>query len=143
MAQPAPWRLNLLRCGYLLLVVGLGLTIWPQVVQHHEPSTVSAGVVRAMLAALSASAILGLRYPLKMLPLLVFELAWKSIWLLAVALPQWRAHHLDAAEMETVYECAMAVIFLPLIPWDHVAATYFGARAEPWRLRSRREEQPA
>jgi hypothetical protein len=37
------------------------------------------GVVRSVLAAVSLLAVLGIRYPLKMLPLLFFELVWKTI----------------------------------------------------------------
>ena len=126
-------RLYALRAGYLLLVVGLGLTIWPGVIHHEEPWSLMQAVVNAMLAALSALAILGLRYPLQMLPLLFFELAWKAIWLLAVALPLWSAGRMDAATLGTVYECLLAVIFLVVIPWPYVFANYVAKPGDRWR----------
>jgi hypothetical protein len=50
------------------------------------------GVVNSMLLALVLLAVVGLRYPLKMLPLLFWEIAWKARWLLALALPAWKNH---------------------------------------------------
>ncbi len=44
------------------------------------------GVVSSLLAAMSLLVVLGLRYPLQMLPLLLFELVLKSIWLIAFAI---------------------------------------------------------
>lgn len=126
-------RLYALRGGYLLLVVGLGLTIWPGMLHHERPWGLAQGVVNGMLAALSALAILGLRYPLQMLPLLLFELAWKGIWLLAVALPLWAAGRMDAATLATVYECLLAVVFVAVIPWRYVAANYLGKPGDRWR----------
>lgn len=117
-------RLWLLRGGYLLLVVGLGLTVWPAILHHAKPWELMHGVVLCMLGALSALAVLGLRHPLRMLPLLFFELAWKSIWLLAVALPAWAAHRMDADTAETAFECLMAVIFVLVIPWPWVFRRY-------------------
>ena len=38
------------------------------------------GVETCMLVALSLLAVLGLRYPMKMLPILLFEIGWKFIW---------------------------------------------------------------
>lgn len=133
MTQMPLWRLYGLRAGYLLLVVGLGATIWPGVVHHEKPWGLMQGVVNAMLAAMSALAILGLRYPLRMLPLLFFELAWKAIWLIAVALPLWSAHRMDAPTLETAQECLMAVIFLALIPWPYVFETYVLKPGDRWR----------
>lgn len=78
------FRLYLLRAAYLLLVVGLGITVWPTMI-HHPQWTLWHGVGKSMLAAISVLAILGIRYPLKMLPLLFFEVTWKSIWLVAIA----------------------------------------------------------
>jgi hypothetical protein len=123
-APPRPWRLHMLRAGYLLLVVGLGAAIWPELLHHPEPWAPQRGVVVCMLAAMSALAVLGLRYPLQMLPLLFFEMAWKSIWLLAIAAPAWLAHRMDPATAELAGECLIAVVFVVVTPWDHVYRAY-------------------
>jgi hypothetical protein len=90
------------------------------------------GVVHCMLAAMSALAILGLWQPLRMLPLLLFEVAWKAIRLLVVALPLWTAHQMDADTTETAVECLMGAVFLALIPWPYVVATYLNRPGERW-----------
>lgn len=126
-------RLYALRAGYLLLVVGLGPIVWPGIIHHVKPWALMPGVVHCMLAAMSALAVLGLRYPLKMLPLLFFELAWKSIWLIVVALPLWSAHQMDADTLETAHECLMAVVFLIVIPWPYVFSNYLTQRGDRWR----------
>jgi hypothetical protein len=138
MTQISLWRLYALRLAYLILVVGLGLTVWPDVIHHDKPWALMQGVVHCMLAAIAALAILGLRYPLRMLPLLFFELAWKAIWLLAVALPLWSAHRMDADTLETANECLAVVVIVALIPWDYVAAHYLTGRGEPWLPAQRR-----
>lgn len=81
------------------------------------------GVVRSMLGALSALALLGLIRPLKMLPLLYFEMGWKVIWLSVVAWPLWTSHQLEGDTLGTAYECLGLVILPLIIPWDHVFAS--------------------
>jgi hypothetical protein len=65
------------------------------------------GFVCCVLGAVSALALRGLRYPLQMLPLLFFELVWKPIWLIVVAVPLWSAHQMDAKTWETAFACLM------------------------------------
>jgi hypothetical protein len=133
MTQVSLLRLYALRAGYLLLVVGLGSMIWPGIIDHEKPWTLMQGVVQAMLAAMSALAVLGLRYPLQMLPLLFFEVAWKLIWLIVVAFPLWSANQMDANTFETAIECLMVVIFLIVIPWPYVFANYVMKPGDRWR----------
>ena len=84
-------RLYFLRLGYLVIAVGIALTKWPLLVNHPQPWPLFEGVVTSMLVALSLLWFLGVRYPLKMLPVLLFELGWKLIWTATVVLPLWRA----------------------------------------------------
>src|SRR5260370_8161035 len=81
-------RLYVLRAMYLLLVIGGAIVFLPQLIGH-EPT--ARGVIPGMLGGLWGVACFGLRYPLQMLPILLFELVWKTIFLIDFALPQWRA----------------------------------------------------
>jgi hypothetical protein len=126
-------RIYALRAGYLLLVVGLGSQVWPGIVHHDTPWALMHGVVNCMLGALSLLAVLGLRHPVKMLPLLFFEMAWKAIWLLVVALPAWSAHQMDEDTAATVFACLIAVIYPLIMPWSYILAQFGQARGDRWR----------
>jgi hypothetical protein len=126
-------RLYLLRAVYLLILVGLALTIWPLLIDQRPGWPLMNSVVAAMLAAVSLLAALGLRYPLRMLPLLLFELLWKAIWLLGVALPAWQAGRLDAAMRSTVFDCVLVVVVLVAVPWPYVWRHYLKAAGDRWR----------
>ena len=80
-------RLYALRICYCILAVGLGLYVWPSVFLHTLDSAIAHGIQWSLLAGLGLAAVLGLRYPVQMLPLLLFELVWKIIYLVAFALP--------------------------------------------------------
>jgi len=87
----------------------------------------------ALLAGLGATAALGLRYPVQMLPLLLFELIWKAIYLTAFALPLWSAHQITPAVAEDIKAVLMVVIFVPLIPWRYVFAHYVLKHGDRWK----------
>ncbi len=130
MNEVSKFRLYLMRATYLLMLAGLAITVWPGVVRHALSVPLAEGVVSSLLAAVAVLAAVGLRYPLRMLPLLLFELLWKSIWLLAFALPLWRAGQMDAGTRESVFACLMGIVILPIaIPWRHVFASYFAGAA--------------
>jgi hypothetical protein len=130
-SEIALWRLYLLRAGYLLIAVGMGMQIIPAFL-HHGHWTLFHGVTNAMLLALVLLSILGLRYPLKMLPLLFWEMTWKATWLLSVALPAWQNGKMDVDTWDTTFACLMSVIFLVIVPWDYVWRHFVAARSERW-----------
>ena len=129
------FRLYLLRATYLLVAVGLGVQIWPLILRSAAaPPAHMQGVVLAVLTAVSLLALLGLRYPIELLPLLLFELTWKAVWVLAIGLPLWRAGRLDAATHGTWIACLMGLVIFPLaIPWGYVLRHYVLARSDRWR----------
>ena len=62
-------RLYVLRAMYLLLVIGGAIVFLPQLIGH-EPT--ARGVIPSMLGGLWVLACFGLRYPLQMLPILLW-----------------------------------------------------------------------
>jgi hypothetical protein len=125
-------RVNLMRAGYLFMVVGLALVKWPHLPQASD-LPLYEGVTLCMLTAMSLLALLGLRYPVKLLPVLLFESAWKVLWLGLVAAPQAFRGDLDAATSQTATHCALVVVILAVIPWRHAWQQYVAADSEAWR----------
>jgi hypothetical protein len=123
-------RLHVLRAMYLVLVVGLGAMIVPEILGH---DLTSRGVIASLLGAVWLLAFLGLRYPLAMLPLLMFEFAWKAIWMVFYGLPQWSAGQYPPTFGEDSFNIAFGAVLLLVIPWGHVWRHYVKAPAERWR----------
>jgi hypothetical protein len=133
MTQISLFRLYALRAAYLLIVVGLGIQVWPGIIHHDQPWELMEGVVTCVLAAVSILALIGLRYPVRMLPLLIFELIWKSLWLGLVALPMYRADQMDAGTAATTFACLLGAIFLIVIPWPYVMRNFVMVPGDRWR----------
>jgi hypothetical protein len=125
-------RLLALRALYALMAFGLGFVIWPQLLQPASPVPDPSTAVRALLGALGLMAAVGLRAPLQMLPVLLFELLWKTVWVGLVALPAWRQDQLGAYGTATLIECLPVFVLFPLvIPWRYVVARYLRHPAAP------------
>ena len=138
MTEVSLFRLYVLRAMYLLILVGLALTIWPLII--HPPFDLEhmRGVVWSVLTAVSLLAALGIRYPLAMLPLLFFELIWKTIWIVAIGFPHWSAHQFTPEMAEAWKASLPGLVLVPLaIPWRYVLERYVRQRGERWRAGSR------
>lgn len=120
----AAWRLHLLRAIYLLMALGAGYLNWSQIIDPDQSWKLMEGVVVTMLAAMSALALLGLRHPLRMLPLIFWEIAWKLIWLARVAFPAWQNGTIDEAIAANIVATGMVVIIIAVVPWDYVWRVY-------------------
>lgn len=131
-------RLFILRAAYLLLILGLGATNL-NALFNHAPS--ARGVIPSMLGGIWLLAFIGLRYPLAMLPLLLFEFSWKAIWLFVFGIQQWSAGQTPSTWPEDFQAIIVGVILMPIvIPWSYVYRRYIKQPPEPWR-RAVREEQ--
>lgn len=124
-------RLYILRATYLLLIVGLGAVNLPQLISHEASAR---GVIPSLLGALWLLAFLGLRYPLQMLPLLLFEFAWKAIWLFDYGLSQRLSGQTPPTFADDFPAIMAGVILMPLvIPWGHVFRHYVKKPGTRWR----------
>lgn len=127
-------RLYVLRAMYAIIVVGLSLFVWPTYLARAPELPLFHGVALTMLAAFSILCVIGIRYPLQMLPVLLWELLWKSMWLLMIALPMWMSGQMDERTSQTVTDCLVGVVLVPLaVPWRYVYRHYIKQPAERWR----------
>ena len=118
-------RRHLMRLAYVLTFLGVGPRAWTTLVTRATPWDPLTGVVFSFWAAYATLMILGLWNPLKMVPLLLLQLLYKSVWLIAVALPLAKAGPLDgtAAGLVRIFVAAV-VVDLVVIPWPYVFARY-------------------
>lgn len=133
MTEVSILRLYILRATYLLIAVGLGVTIWPLLLGSPESAEHFRGVTWCLLGTVALLALIGLRYPLKMLPLLFFELVWKTTWLITIGLELRSTGQLVGAFSETWFANLMGLVIFPLaIPWGYVIRKFIREPGDPW-----------
>ena len=125
------WRLYLLRAVFLLFAV-LGFFTHPQWII--DPSPTNRGMILGFTGGLWVMSFFGLRYPLKMLPILLLEFVFKTLWLLRFGLPQSMAGRVDPQLSEDMWLIGgPAILLLFIIPWNYVWRHYFKEPSERWR----------
>jgi len=136
MYEVSTFRLYLLRAMYVFTVVGLAIEKLPALL---HPANLSPGdsVILSVLGATALLAVLGIRYPLKMLPLLFFEPVWKSIWILVFGLPLLLSGGLDPnvtfGGTETLIACLVGVVLVPIaVPWGYIFKHYLKVPGDRW-----------
>ncbi len=127
-------RLYVIRAVALLGIYGLFETI--MTLFDHAPD--DRGMIKAMVSGLWVMAFLTIRYPLKMVPLLLFELVWKTLWLIFFGLPQWRSGVGSPRLSEDFWSIGVFPIVCALvIPWGYVWRHYVQAPGDRWRQGTR------
>jgi hypothetical protein len=130
----SPLRLNLLRVVYFLIFLFTATQFWPLILTRKTPPTLMTGVSWCFFAALGLLTLVAVFRPLKMLPVMLFELAWKAIWTFGIGLPLWFSGHQTPELWESIKACGLGVLICPIvIPWRHVLETYVKAPVERWR----------
>ena len=125
------WRLHVLRAMFLVFAVG-GFFVHPQWL--FDPDPTRRGMIEGMLAGLWVLSFFGVRYPLQMLPIFLFEFVWKTIWLLAFGLPQWMSGVGSPRLSEDLISIGTGpILFGLIIPWGYVYRHYIRQPADRWR----------
>ena len=128
----ATWRINAMRFLFLLMAGIMGaMFVWPQLLFESADWDVMRGLAKSMLAALALMSLLGVRYPLQMLPLMLYEIAWKTIWLVLIAGRAWMADKWTPDIEGLFYDCIGIIIAYFIVPWPYIWARYFKQPMEP------------
>lgn len=127
-AQISTTRLLLLRALYLFTFAFLAFQVWPGLIAGDRDWEPLAGIAVSLYGALSVLCLLGLGNPLAMLPLLLLQLSYKLVWLLAVWLPLRVAGHAERLSIDGfdlfLPFLVVVVLDLVIIPWPYVMARF-------------------
>ena len=120
-----PINIYLLRTVYMLAGVFVTAETWHEIFTHVGPWNHIRGVAVAVWASYPLLCLLGVFKPLKLLPIMVFIVLYKSIWLVVVAWPMWRAGTLIGSPAE---EMARVFVWVPVaflvVPWGYFFREY-------------------
>ena len=131
-------NIYLLRLLYFLMVAFVATDAWMTIITHQGEWDRFRALAFCVWAAYPTLAVLGLIHPLKMLPLMMFTIFYKSLWLMVVAYPLWRTGTLAGSPAEPMTK---AFLWLPLaiiaVPWKYVFQNYV-AWSKPHRFEQNR-----
>jgi hypothetical protein len=121
----APYKIYLLRLLYVLMFVFLGKDAWTVIFRHNETWDPAEAMNFAIWASYSLLSFFGILHPLKMLPIVMLEILYKTIWLIIVAYPLWLSNQLAGSPAEGM-TFVFALVPLPIIamPWKYFFRKY-------------------
>jgi hypothetical protein len=120
-----PINIYLLRLLFVLVFLFVGYDSWTSILKHVGPWDHVRAAALCMWAAYSVLSLIGIFYPLKMIPLVMFEILYKIIWLIIVAYPLWAANRLAGSPAEEMtYAFLWVVLPIVAMPWKYAFDTY-------------------
>ena len=128
-------EVSLARLYVLRAVALLGLyALLPTIRRLFEHAPDERGMLTAMVSGLWVMALVTIRYPLKMVPVMLFEFTWKVVWLIFFGLPQWRSGAGSPRLSQDLWDIGLfPFVLLLVIPWGYVWRHYVKAPSERWR----------
>lgn len=120
-----PINIYLLRTFSLLIFLFVGFDSVSAIVNHHGSWDPMKAAALCMFASYATLSVIGVFRPLKMLPLFVFVILYKSIWLAVVAYPLWAADRLAGSPAEGMAKVFVWIVLLiPAVPWKYFIRQY-------------------
>ena len=120
-----PLKVYVLKLFFLLMFLFVAKDAWTELITHKGEWNAEVAIAWCAIAAYTTLSGLGIFHTLKMLPIMLFMLLYKGLWLGFVAYPLWKNGTLAGSEVEGWAEIFIG-IFIPIIfvPWKYVFKTY-------------------
>lgn len=120
-------RINiyLLRMLFTLIFLFVTYDAWSHIFKHTGTWNSVNAAAWCMWGAYSLISFIGIIYPLKILPIVLFEIIYKVTWLAIVAYPLWMKNELIGSPAEGMTR-AFIWVLLPIVamPWRYFFRTH-------------------
>ena len=124
-------RLYAMRSVYLFNAIVIGFGAWSELTNQRrlinggKSWDLIYGIAFSLYAAYALLMLLGVRFPVRMLPLLLLQILYKTIWLIGVGYPLWSAGRLNPAAIGSIkFFASIVILDLIVIPWPYVFEKY-------------------
>jgi hypothetical protein len=118
-------NIYLLRLLFTLMFLFLTYDSWTHIFNHTGPWENANAAAWCMWGSYSVISFIGILRPLKMLPIVLFEIVYKIAWLAIVAYPLWVNNELIGSPAEGMTRVFVWVV-LPIVamPWRYFFRTH-------------------
>lgn len=114
-----------LRLFYFLMAAFVATDAWKTLFTHEGSWDHVRVIAFCVWASYPTLALLGLIHPLRLLPLMMFTIMYKTIWLAVIAYPLWRAGTLVGSPAEEMtYVFLWTPVLVVVVPWTYVYRQY-------------------
>ncbi|MFV8372221.1 hypothetical protein [Flavobacterium sp. LB2P74] len=114
-----------MRLFFALMFVFVATDSWTVILTHEGEWDPTRAVAWCTWTAYSTLALLGVFHTLRMLPIMLFMIFYKSLWLAVVAYPLWSAGTLKGSPAEEMaYMFSGIIIPILFVPWKYVFKKY-------------------
>lgn len=120
-------RINIyvMRLFFALMFVFVATDSWTVILNHKGDWDPVRAVAWCSWTAYSTMALLGVFHTLRMLPIMIFMIFYKGLWLTVVAYPLWSAGTLKGSPAEEMANMFSAIIIpILFVPWKYVFKKY-------------------
>jgi hypothetical protein len=120
-----PINIYAMRFIYILMATFLATDVWTHIITYDQSWNPSDAMNWSVWAAFTVFAIVGILQTVKMIPILLLEIVYKSIWLILVALPLLQAENLSNESTDgMIFPFAFVILPIIAVPWGYVLKTY-------------------
>jgi hypothetical protein len=120
-----PINVYALRVFYLLMAVFVAPWAWKTLLTHAGPWDPTRAVAICAWAVYPSLGVLGLIHPLRMLPIMLFTIGYKSLWFIFVAWPLYRSGTLAGTPAgQMAADFALLPLLIIAVPWTYVYRRY-------------------
>ena len=122
-----------MRFVYILMATLLAMDVWGHILTRDQQWNPSDAMNWSIWAAFTLFAAIGIFRTVEMIPILLIEITYKTIWLILVALPLFLDD--DLSEHTTdgmITPFAMVILPIAVIPWGYVLKWYFSIGKAPY-----------
>ena len=114
-----------MRLIYILMATFLAMDVWTHIITYDQRWDPSDAMNWSVWATFTLFAFIGIFHTVKMIPIMLLEIVYKTIWLILVALPLFLDGNLsDDTTDGMIYPFLFVILPLIFVPWGYVVKKY-------------------